>query len=347
MPRRFVRLLVAAAALLPGPAGAELLLPPGFTARVYISGEGFEPGAVRGMRGIPTTSTLAFDASGALYLARTGRRYFGGEVEDLPALYRIPAGGARLVPGTERDFLFGPPLPNPQVAAIRAGREVLVTTYDRERRIGVLYRIVEGRVDFVAGGTPPPGAPPLFRQPEGAAVDRAGNLYVADRQQGIVVRLGPDGAVLGPRYLDLARPRLLAVDAAGHLWVGADGTAEAPWQRGAGEIWRVAPDGARRLMVRGTVPAGMGLSPAGHLFVADRHEARIFAVTAEGDRVPFARFTEGDAPRSLAFAPATPATREAGLAGDLFVVIIRRGAWPLNEVIRIAGPFDEYVGQHR
>ncbi len=58
-----------------------------------------------------------------------------------------------------------------------------------------------------------------------------------------------------------------------------------------------------------------------------------------------ATFTDGDAPRSLVFAPTTPATRQAGFAGDLFVVVIRRGAWPVNEVLRVSGPFDEYVRQ--
>ena len=34
------------------------------------------------------------------------------------------------------------------------------------------------------------------------------------------------------------------------------------------------------------------------------------------------------------------ATRRAGIAGDLFLVVIRRGTWSLNEIIRISGPFD-------
>jgi hypothetical protein len=129
-----------------------------------------------------------------------------------------------------------------------------------------------------------------------------------------------------------------------HLWVGSDGGAEAPWQAGPGEIWRVGPDGVASVVLRGPIAAAMSLGPGGHLFVADRQAGQVFALSPEGRRTELARFTEGDAPRGLGFAPDTPATRRAGIAGDLFVITIRRGAWPLNEVIRISGPFDRLVG---
>ena len=84
--------------------------------------------------GIPSSSTLAFDPSGILYLARNGRRYQGGEVEDLWPVYRVPLGGGRLGKAAEPRFLYGPPLPNPQVGVVRGGHELLVTTYDRRSR---------------------------------------------------------------------------------------------------------------------------------------------------------------------------------------------------------------------
>jgi hypothetical protein len=59
--------------------------------------------------------------------------------------------------------------------------------------------------------------------------------------------------------------------------------------------------------------------------------------------VDFATYADGDAPRSLVFAPVTPETRAAGIAGDLFVITIRNGAWPVNSIMRIRGPFDEFV----
>lgn len=333
--------MTAAFLFVPGLAAAELVLPPGFTAQVYVTGEGFDPG--RGARGIPPTSTLGLDHSGTLYLARIGRRYWSGEADDLGPIYRIPVGGARLDADTERRYLHGPPLPNPQIAAIRAGRELFVTTFDRERKIGVLYRMLDGRAELFAGGTPPRGTPPLLRQPEGAAVDSAGNLYLADREQGRIVRLDAAGRVLDPSWVTVRRPRVLVMDERGQLWIGADGNAEAPWQQGPGEIWRVSPEGVPSLVVAGPMSAGMGLGPGGYLFVAERHAGQVFVVTPDGRRIEFARFTDGDAPRGLAFAPTTAETRRAGLAGDLFLVVINRGAWPVNEVLRLSGPFEAWL----
>jgi hypothetical protein len=333
-------LLLVVLLLAASPAAAEMKLPPGFTVQTYVTGQGFDSSGLAS--GIPSTGTLVFDPVGTLYVARSGRRYIGGgEVEDVWPLFRIPAGGARLTRDTEARFFYGPPLPNGQLGAARGPHELLVTTYDRERRHGVLYRIVDGRAELLAGGTPAAGAAPVLRQPEGVALDPAGHLYVADRQHGAVLRLDAEGRVLDARWLALPRPRLIAAQGE-RLWVAADGEAEAPWQRGNGEIWTVGPEG-RRLVLKGPIAYGIDVSPGGHLFVADRQGSRVLALNPEGDSVDFATFTDGDAPRALAWAPVTEATRRAGIAGDLFVVVIRRGTWALNEIVRISGPFDDAV----
>jgi hypothetical protein len=329
-----------------GPAGAELVLPPGFSTEIYVGGAGFEVAEGRAGRGIPSVSTMAFDEQGALYLARTGRRYVSGEVDDLFAVYRIPLGGVRLTPATESRYFYGPPLRNPQVATMRGGRELFVSTFDRDRQIGVLYQMLAGRAEMFAGGTPAAGQPPLLKQPEGAAADAAGNLYVADRGHGVIVRLDPAGRVLNPRWITVSRPRVLQMDEQGQLWVGGDGNAEAPWQRGPGEVWKVTPDGKATLMVRGIMPAAMALGPGGQLVVADRAAGKIYLVGPEGKKVEFMTFTDGDAPRGMCFAPVTAETRRAGIAGALFVSTILRGAWPVNEVLRVTGPLEEFARRH-
>jgi hypothetical protein len=335
-------LVVLPLALVAPVVAAEFTLPPGFSAQIYVTGDGFTTDSWRGLPGIPSTSTLVVDADGVLYLARSGRRYSGGEAEDLTRLYRIPPGGARLTPQSEGRYQIGPPLPNPQVGVVRGGRELLLTTFDRDRAVGVLYRMLDGRVELLAGGTPPRGTLPLFKQPEGVVVDARGALLVADRVQGTIVRLDPQGEVLDTSLVKVPRPRLLAAGAE-DLWVGADGSAEAPWQRGPGEFWRVRPDGQATMVLRGPVAAGMAVGPGDWLFVADRQGGRVFGLGPDGQQVDFARFVEGDAPRTLAFVPVTAETRRAGIAGDLLVVTVTRGAWPVNEVVRISGSFERFI----
>lgn len=320
-------------------AGAEIEVPAGFAVKVHVSGEGYGEVATAAT-GIPSTPTLAVDADGTTYLARTGRRYSGGEIDDLWPVYRVPAGGARLTPRAETRFFHGPPLPSAQVGAVRAGRELLVTTFDFDRKVGGLYRVRDGRAELLAGGTPSSGQPPLLRQPEAVAVDSAGNVYVADRHQGVVVKLDPAGRVLDPAWARVQRPRTLAVDGQDHLWIGADAEAQAPWQRGPGEIWRVSPAGEPVLVLRGPVAAAIAAGPGGELYVADRAGAVLFRLDASGRRVDFAKFTDGDAPRGLAFVPVTPETRRAGIAGDLLVATVRRGAFRQNEIVRVLGPFE-------
>jgi hypothetical protein len=339
MRRRCLPLVVALLLVAPL-AGAEPQLPPGFTTERYVTGEGFDGGS-GAARGIPAVSTVAFDSTGAMYLGRTGRRYTGGEIYDLWPIYRVPAGGARIVASSEERFLYGPPLPNAQVGTMRNGRELFVSTFDRERGVGAVYRLLDGRAELFAGGTPPRGQPPLLRQPESVALGANGHVYVADREQDVVVRLDATGAVVDPRHFSVRRPRLLASAGDDVLWVGADGNAEAPWQAGPGEIHRVTPR-ASTVLFRGAVPAAMTAGPEGVLVVADRHAGRVFALRPDGTRVDLIRFEQGEFPRGLGFAPDTPETRRAGIAGDLFVVTITAGAWRVNDVVRISGPFARF-----
>ncbi len=329
--------------LLVTPARAELELPAGFTTEVYVSGQGFDTSGERGVSGIPAVGALGIDAAGTLYLSRTGARFRTGDVDDLSAIYRIPVGGARLSPDTERSYLYGPPLPNPQIGTVSARGPVWVTTYDRERKLGALYRFLDKKPVLFAGGRPAPGAAPLLRHPEGVAIDAAGDIYVADREAGAVLRLDARGNVVNARYATATRPRILAMDEAGNLWIGGDGTAETPFGSGSGEISLVTPDGRAQSVLQGPLPAGFAASPGGALFVVQRRTGQLFAITPDGRRLDFATARNGSFLRGLAFAPVTPETRQAGIAGDLFLVLVSRSLWLINEVVRVSGPFDDWV----
>jgi NHL repeat-containing protein len=331
--------------LVVAPVYAEVALPPGFTSEVYVTGQGFDTSGERGVSGIPSVGTLGVDAAGTLYMARTGARFRVGDIEDLSAIYRIPVGGARLTPDGESRYLYGPPLPNPQIGAVPARGPVWVTTYDRERRLGALYRFMDGKPVLFAGGRPEAGGPPVLRHPEGVVIAPMGDIYVTDREEGTIVRLDARGQLVNPRHAVVQRPRMMALDEAGNLWVGGDGTAETPFGAGNGEIQRITPDGRTESVLNGPLPAGFSQSPGGALFVVQRRTGQLFVVTPDGRRLDFATTRNGSFLRTLAFVPVTPETRRAGIAGDLFVVLVSRSLWLLNEVVRISGPFDEWVRQ--
>ena len=69
----------------------------------------------------------------------------------------------------------------------------------------------------------------------------------------------------------------------------------------------------------------------------------MIALIPDGRRLDVATLRGEAMPRGLAFAPDTPEARRAGVAGDLFVVSFVLRTWYLNEVVRITGPFADWV----
>jgi sugar lactone lactonase YvrE len=321
-------------------------LPPGFTITTYVSGTGFDPDRRANARGIPAIVTVTFDQQGSLYFARTANRLREIYGRDEASIYRVPVGGATITPKTEADFLFGPPLPDPDEAGVNSKGEVFVSTSDRAKGFGSVYRITpSGKADLFAGGAPAPGEPPLLKDPEGVVFDKRGNVYVIDDDLGVIVKLDPQGKVLNPRFLsNIGRGRTLTFDPRGYVWIGSDGPHYTPHADGSGIIYRASlPEWKLQTVHSGPLPSGMSLSPGGNLFVAQRRSGKIFALTPEGRRVEFASFSAGAAVRTLAFPPVTEETRKAGIAGSLFVMVFPMLDYPVREIIRISGPFDAYV----
>ncbi len=320
-------------------------LPPGFTATTYITAEGFDITAGRNAPGLPAIVTIDFDRQGNLYFARTANRLREIYDSDSGPIYRIPVGPAKINKATERNIRFGPPLSDPDEMEVNAKGEVFVSTMDRRSQIGSVYKLLpSGKAKLFAGGPP---APELFQDPEGIAFDAAGNVYVADDDLGRVVKLSPEGKVLNSKFISGAeRFRTLTYDPRGFLWVGSDGLHSSAHVDGSGRIYRASlPEGKLKLLHSGPLASGMGLSPGGNLFSAQRRSGKIFALTPEGKSVEFATFGGNAALRTLAFPPDNAATRKAGIAGDLFVMVFPMLDYPVREVIRISGPFDAYVNQ--
>ncbi|HXV83745.1 MAG TPA: hypothetical protein VEG60_28135 [Candidatus Binatia bacterium] len=317
-----------------------LKLPPGFKATTYVTGSGFH----QDQRGIPAIVSMAFHTDGTLYFARTANRLREIYGQSNARLYRIPPGGANITPATEKQYLFGPPLDDPDDLAINRQGEIFVST-SHPTGYGSIYRLSpDGQGSLFAGGKPS-SRNPLLQDPDGVAFDNAGNVYVVDNALGVVVKLDNQGKVLDPRWLSgIGRGRTLTVDSKGFLWIGSDGPHDSEPIDRNGEIIRVQlSTGKSEVVDSGVLPSGMSFSPGQNLFVAQRRAHKLFALTPDGKRVEIASFTERAALRTLVFPPVTEQTRKLGIAGDLFVMVFPLLDYPVREVIRISGPFDEYV----
>lgn len=345
----------------------DMTLPPGFEATTYISATGFDDtvGHVerlaasdeRDAPGLPSIVTITFGPEGHLFFGKTANRI--GEItgSNRAPIYRIPGGPALdITRETEAELLFGPSIEDPDEMSVNSQGEVFVSSTERARDwegiadhvvgVGAVYKLSpSGEAELFAGGSKHPD---LLLDPEAIGFDEEGNVYVTDDDKGVVVKLDPEGNVIDPEWIDgPERWRQITYDPRGFFWLGSDGRLDEPHQEEFGRIYRVSlPDGELTLIHAGTLGAFKRVGPNGNLFVGSRRSGRIYAITPEGDSAAFATFdqdTGNAAVRTVAFPPITDATRELGIAGDLFVMVFPETDYPVREIIRISGPFDEWV----
>jgi sugar lactone lactonase YvrE len=235
-----------------------------------------------------TPSGLALAPDGSLYVADTGNNAIrriapDGMVStlagDLSAGYRD---------GPAHDARFNGPI---GVAVDDGGRVIVADTYnDRIRAVqpdGTVTTLAGSRgVGYVDGLF----ADARFDTPCGVAVDRAGNIFVADSGNGVVRMLSPAGVVssVGPiPYDGLFRPIGIAVAASGEVYVTDD----------RGRVIEITPGTGVRV-VAGSHPgfadgagvdarfrslAGLALPGPGRLVVADARNSLVRLVAAQAE----------------------------------------------------------------
>jgi hypothetical protein len=108
----------------------DVELPPGFTVTTYVTGNDCDPDEEQNACGIPAIVTLYFDSRGTLYCARTANRLREIYGSDAARIYRIPPGGAKLTLGNEAQYLFGPPLLDPDELAVSKSGDVFLSSCD-------------------------------------------------------------------------------------------------------------------------------------------------------------------------------------------------------------------------
>jgi len=170
---------------------------------------------------------------------------------------------------------------------------------------GMLQRIAgNGRAGYTGDGGPATSAQ-LFT-PSGIAVDRAGNVYVADRAASVIRKIASNGTITtaggtgtagyngdgGPAaQAQLNQPMGLALDGAGNLFIADSGNQRIRKIAADGSISTVAGNGSAGYGGDGgpatgtelNQPEGVAVDAAGNLYIADTTNNRVREVTTNGN----------------------------------------------------------------
>jgi uncharacterized protein (TIGR03437 family) len=147
--------------------------------------------------------------------------------------------------------------------------------------------------NYSGDGLPAPAG--ILVQPEGLAVDPAGNIYIADAADDRIRKVDVSGRIstlAGPASAERLRsPYDVCVDAAGTVYVADLGNASIRKITVDGRITTVAGGGTgvidlnvaqRATQVQLTQPRNIALDPRGTLYISDFGAHRVYKVTADG-----------------------------------------------------------------
>jgi len=340
-----------------------------------VAGNGQEPG-YSGDGGPATSaplalagalSTVAVDGAGNLYIADNGNN----------RVRRVsPSGIITTVAGNGQSGYFGDggqaisaQLSAPYSVAVDGTGNLFIADYsnNRVRRVspnGIITTVAgNGQSGYSGDGGPATSA--QLDHPYGVAVDAAGNLFIADKNNSLVRRVSPNGIITtvagngqsgysgdgGPASsAQLGSPVGLAVDGAGNLFVADHGNYVVRKISASGIITTVAGmggqpgvygDGGPATSAQLLDPYGVALDAAGNLFIADRYRVRKVSsgviTTIAGSFNPLFSYPEEDGSYYGDGGPATNASFFAlgvavDAAGKIYV------ADGLNGAIRLLTP---------
>ena len=222
---------------------------------------------------------------------------------------------------------------------------------------GVITTVAGGTID-TGDGT---GKPLAMYIPRHMAIDPLGNLYIADSQNYIILKINPSGKVTtlagkkgASEYVDgsaaearLSYPSGIALDGAGNVWVA---------DRGAQAIRKITPEGAVSTLAGGGPlygyrdgqgknatffnPEGLAIDQAGNLYVNDNSSEVIRKVSPSGEVTTLAGAI-ASYKNKLIYCPIDPTT-EVGAPGHKGCSTIRRASawlgtapsmWPTRGII--------------
>ena len=199
-----------------------------------------------------TITGLAIDAGGEMYVA---------EGRETPLKKISPGGTVAQYPNGGRDVAVD-------------GNGVLLADGGVVRRYSAAgAEVVAGSGGYYFAGDGGQAASARMRMPSALAVDKAGNLYIADTANHRVRRVTLDGkieTVAGPGQLN--SPAGVAVDEGGMVWIADTGN---------NAIRRLLPNGTLETWTTGLKrPRGLAFDRAGVLVAADSENHRVVRLPA-------------------------------------------------------------------
>lgn len=242
---------------------------------------------------------VAVDTDGTIYVADTGnnciRQVKAGAVTTLAGTIQPASGGIF-------GFADGPAamarFSEPYGVAVDAQHNVYVADTENHR----IRKISQGMVSTLAGNgkngfADGPGTTAQFFWPGGVAVDRAGNVYVADYGTHRIRKVEPSGTVstfagsgttgtsdgVGVTA-QFTLPEAVAVDAHGTVFV-TDGTARVRQITAAGTVSTLAGSGVRgyadglAATAQFQRPSGVAVDAQGRVYVTDGQDNRVRKIT--------------------------------------------------------------------
>jgi sugar lactone lactonase YvrE len=112
----------------------------------------------------------------------------------------------------------------------------------------------------------------------GVAVDRAGNVFIADSANNQVLKIPAGGGGQTTVGSGLSGPHGVAVDRAGDVFIADTNN---------NSVLKVSPDGTQTTVVDAlNLPAGVAVDGAGNLFIADTGNVRVLKVSPNGAQTP-------------------------------------------------------------
>jgi uncharacterized protein (TIGR03437 family) len=262
-----------------------------------VAGNGISIGGYSGDGGPATSASLnypagvAVDDSGNIYIADT-KNHRIRKVSPQGIMTTVAGKGSRGFsgdggPGTSAA------LNQPLSVAVDVAGNILIadSLNDRVRKVGTdgVITTVAGSGVRGSGGDGGPATGAALYAPEGVAVDRAGNLYIADTGNQRLRKVSAQGTISTLARL-FSFPRAVAVHADGNLYIADDYTIRKVSPQGA--INTVAGssesppsfsgDGGPATSASLDNPDGVAVDAAGNLYIADTGNQRLRKVSSGG-----------------------------------------------------------------